>query len=252
MEKMGRREFIESVGATCKNWQWSWSFVNNAERFVVFGAWDQNTTGRSTMILSEDWRENSHGRKNPGYQQSRNHIRLVEEEGYTLKTFPMEYSDARKRKDGSGPATIKGFTPKLSVKDLKKSGRAWYAADKNYKFHIQLAEAIENPEEYSEGAKTTVVINAIERNPKAREACIRKHGLNCAACDFNFENTYGSQLGENFIHVHHIVPIASRSEEYIVDPAKDLRPVCPNCHAVIHRFKPPKTIEELREILGKT
>jgi len=47
---------------------------------------------------------NNRGRKNPGFQQSRDHIRLVEEEGYTLKTFPMEYSDERKAEDGSGPA----------------------------------------------------------------------------------------------------------------------------------------------------
>ena len=59
---------------------------------------------------------NNTGRKNPGFKQSRDHIRLVEEEGYTLKTFPMEYSDARKGEDGIGPATIAGFTPELSVR----------------------------------------------------------------------------------------------------------------------------------------
>ncbi len=40
---MSRKEFIESVDATCKNWQWSWSFINETERFIVFGAWDRNT-----------------------------------------------------------------------------------------------------------------------------------------------------------------------------------------------------------------
>src|SRR5712692_1743305 len=73
---MTRREFIESVGATCQNWQWSWSFVNQAERFVVFGAWDRNTAGRKSMILSESWMTNNRGRKNPGFKQSRDHIRL--------------------------------------------------------------------------------------------------------------------------------------------------------------------------------
>ncbi|MCO4752747.1 HNH endonuclease, partial [Vibrio cholerae O1 biovar El Tor] len=24
---------MESVGATCSNWNWSWSFVNHEERF---------------------------------------------------------------------------------------------------------------------------------------------------------------------------------------------------------------------------
>lgn len=244
---MTRREFVESVGATCSNWQWSWSFVNHAERFVIFGAWDRNTTGRRSMILSESWMTNNLGRKNPGYQQSRDHIRLVEEEGYALKTFPMEYSDARKSEDGIGPATIGGFTPKLSDRTITKIGNAWYASDNSD--NVQLAEEIEVPERYPEGARTTISINAFERSAKARKACIRHHGLNCTACDCNFKSVYGP-LGENFIHVHHIIPIVSVGEEYQVDPVKDLMPVCPNCHAMIHRVNPPLTIEQLRRILS--
>lgn len=245
---MTRREFIESVGATCQNWQWSWSFVNHAKRFVVFGAWDRNTAGQRSLILSETWEINSRGRKNPGFQQSRNHIRLVEEEGYTLKTFPMEYSDARKDEQGVGPATIKGFTPKLSDRTLKKIGDGWYACDASD--DIQLAEEIPTSEKCPEGAKATISINAFERSAKARKACIRHHGLNCIACGFNFETSYGP-LGEDYIHVHHIVPIGSLGTEYSVDPVKDLVPVCPNCHAMIHRVNPPLTIKQLRGILNK-
>ena len=245
---MTRREFVESVGATCSNWQWSWSFVNHAERFVIFGAWDRNTTGRRSMILSEDWMTNNRGRKNPGYQQSRDHVRLVEEEGYALKIFPMEYSDARKSEDGIGPATIGGFTPKLSDRTITKIGNAWYASDNAD--DVQLAEEIEISERYPEGARTTIYINAFERSAKARKACIRHHGLNCTACGCNFKSVYGP-LGEDFIHVHHIIPIVSVGEEYQVNPVKDLMPVCPNCHAMIHRVNPPLTIEQLRRILGK-
>jgi len=245
---MTRRQFIESVGATCKNWQWSWSFVNDAERFVVFGAWDTNTAGQRNLILSETWEINTRGRRNPGFQQSRDHVRLVEEEGYTLKTFPMEYSDVRKDEHGVGPATIKGFTPKLSDRTLKKFGNGWYACDASD--DIQLAEEIPTPEKYSEGTKTTVSINAFERSAKARKACIRHHGVNCTVCGFNFETAYGP-LGEHFIHVHHIVPIGAVGNEYSVDPAKDLIPVCPNCHAMIHRVNPPLTIEQLREVLSE-
>jgi 5-methylcytosine-specific restriction protein A len=245
---MTRRQFIESVGATCKNWQWSWSFVNDAKRFVVFGAWDTNTAGQRSLILSERWEINSRGRRNPGFQQSRDHICLVEEKGYTLKTFPMEYSDIRKDEDGVGPATIKGFTPELSDRILKKIGNGWYAWDASD--DIQLAEEIPTPEKYSEGAKTTVSINAFERSAKARKACIRHHGLNCTVCGFNFEAAYGP-LGEDFIHVHHIVPIGAVGSEYSVDPVKDLIPVCPNCHAMIHRVNPPLTIEQLRRVLSE-
>jgi len=34
-----------------------------------------------------------------------------------------------------------------------------------------------------------------------------------------------------------------------LDPVKDLRPICPNCHAMIHRREPPYTIEDLRVML---
>jgi 5-methylcytosine-specific restriction protein A len=243
---MTRREFIESVGATCQNWQWSWSFVNHDKHFVIFGAWDRNTTGQRSLILSESWETNNHGRRNPGFQQSRDHIRLIEERGYSLKTFPMEYSDKRKDEQGLGPATIKGFTPKLSDRRLTKIGNAWYASD-TYD-DIQLAEEIVSPEKYSEGAKTTIAINAYERSAKARRACVQHHGLNCSVCGFNFQSVYGP-LGENFIHVHHIVPIGAVGDEYSVDPVNDLIPVCPNCHAMIHHVNPPLTVAQLKEIL---
>jgi len=245
---MTRREFIESTGATCQNWQWSWSFVNHAERFVVFGAWDKNTAGQRSLILSDKWEVNSQGRRNPGFKQSREHVELVVQGGYTLKTFPMEYSDARTDEHGEGPATIKGFTPKLSDRILKKIGDGWYACDEIDE--IPLAEEIPAPEKYFEGAQTKISINAFERSAAARAACIRHHGLSCKACGFNFEASYGP-LGEGFIHVHHIVPIGSVGATYSVDPARDLLPVCPNCHAMIHRVNPPLTIEQLRDIRNK-
>ncbi len=42
---------------------------------------------------------------------------------------------------------------------------------------------------------------------------------------------YG-ELGEGVIHVHHLKELRSLGEEYQVDPIEDLRPVCPNCHAI--------------------
>src|SRR6266480_5101142 len=86
---VNRREFIESQGATCKNWQWSWSFINEAKRIIIFGAWDRDTVGKRTKIFSEDWQFGRSGRRNSGYRQAKEHIRLIEEEGYQLMTFPM-------------------------------------------------------------------------------------------------------------------------------------------------------------------
>jgi len=38
----------------------------------------------------------------------------------------------------------------------------------------------------------------------------------------------------------------------IVDPVKDLRPVCPNCHAVIHLRGGCLSIEEVQELINNT
>ncbi|MPR31936.1 HNH endonuclease, partial [Salmonirosea aquatica] len=53
---------------------------------------------------------------------------------------------------------------------------------------------------------------------------------------FNFERYFG-EVGKGFIHVHHVNQISSIGNEYNVDPIKDLIPVCPNCHAMIHSRK---------------
>ncbi|RME44545.1 MAG: HNH endonuclease, partial [Chloroflexi bacterium] len=58
---------------------------------------------------------------------------------------------------------------------------------------------------------------------------------------------YG-ELGKGFIHVHHVIPLSEIDSRYEVDPINDLCPVCPNCHAMIHREEPPLTIKQLREI----
>lgn len=101
--------------------------------------------------------------------------------------------------------------------------------------------------DYVEGAVKQILVNAYERNPKARRACIDHYGLNCIVCDFNFQAKYGV-IGRNFIHVHHLIPLAIRDSQYQVDPIKDLRPVCPNCHAMLHASDPPFSIEEIQEL----
>lgn len=96
-----------------------------------------------------------------------------------------------------------------------------------------------------EGAKKTVTINAYERNPKARVLCIEHWGSICSICGFDFEKVYG-EIGKGFIHVHHLIPVSQIGKTYQIDPKTDLRPVCPNCHAMIHIKNPPMTIDEIK------
>lgn len=104
-------------------------------------------------------------------------------------------------------------------------------------------------EQLFEGAKKTITINAYERSTEAREQCIEHWKTICAVCDFDFEESYG-ELGKGFIHVHHLKPISQIGNTYQVDPINDLRPVCPNCHAMLHRQKETLTIEELKTIMA--
>lgn len=103
-------------------------------------------------------------------------------------------------------------------------------------------------DEYVEGAVERVTVNSYERNARARAACIRKHGVRCFVCDVDFGERYG-KIGEGFIHVHHKTPVARLRDGRRIDPSKDLVPVCPNCHAMLHQRKPPFDIEQMRAML---
>jgi len=101
-----------------------------------------------------------------------------------------------------------------------------------------------------EGARTIVSVSRFEQDPRARAECIRIYGTACLVCGFDFGKTYGP-VGEGFIHVHHLNPLAKIGKRHSVNPREDLRPVCPNCHEMIHSHTPPFTIEEMRGILAK-
>ena len=76
---------------------------------------------------------------------------------------------------------------------------------------------------------------------KTRKAVYRRDGYRCALCD----DTRGLQ-------VHHVVPLHQTAAEHVVDPVRDLIPVCPNCHVALHA-KPDGgtyTPDELRILMG--
>lgn len=241
---MNRKQFIESLGATCDNWNWSWSFINKKNKTIIFGAWDIFDDGNMSLIFSDKWKLSEKGRKSNGYSQSREHIRLIEEEGYRLLTFSMEYSEKLKDVNGLGPAKIGKVEPIAKQKALIRIGNDWFASDE--KFSVRIAEELPRKCQYIEGASKIINVNAYERNEKARLACLSHYGYTCKVCGFNFEKAYGL-IGKNFIHVHHVLPISQIKKEYSIDPIKDLIPVCPNCHAMIHKTEPPLTVAVLRK-----
>ena len=116
--------------------------------------------------------------------------------------------------------------------------------------HQRLESKLNEPRRLKEGAPRTRTSTKYERNSTARDICIRHYGTRCIVCGFNFLDFYG-EIGKDYIQVHHLKLLSETGQEYAVDPIRDLRPVCPNCHAMIHRRTPPYTIEEMRALLKK-
>ena len=109
-------------------------------------------------------------------------------------------------------------------------------------------EELSDEEELVEGTSRRISVNAYERNPRARAACLKHYGAVCQVCGMDFISKYG-EVGEGFMHVHHKRPIAMLKANYTVNPLKDLVPVCPNCHAMLHRREPPFDVEQLRALV---
>jgi len=124
---MTRGEFVRSHGATCRNWNWSWSFVNDESKFVIFGAWGDMEGEHGQVILSEGWERNAQGRRLPGYSQSIEHIDLVENHGYQLKTFRIFGTNGGTENGGTEAAKIESIEPVLVNKVVKKIDSCWYA-----------------------------------------------------------------------------------------------------------------------------
>ncbi len=110
----------------------------------------------------------------------------------------------------------------------------------------QLAD--ESFEGYPEGATVRVTASRYERDRRNRAAAIAIHGVRCRGCGLDFGERYGT-LARGFIEIHHVTPVSRIGGGYIIDPARDLVPLCSNCHSVVHRQDPPLTIDDLQRVL---
>lgn len=153
------------------------------------------------------------------------------------------------RNSNTDPFMYAGNARAVDIVDTSPVEIVWSFDTEN-----QVEPLVQSPEQimrgkYPEGAATKILVNTYERRRSARQACLEHFGYVCVVCGFSFKSRYGS-IGDGFIHVHHIVPLSNIGTEYNVDPVRDLRPVCPNCHAMIHRRCPPYTIEDMKNLLA--
>lgn len=99
---------------------------------------------------------------------------------------------------------------------------------------------------FEEGALARVLVNRYERDLKAKKACIKQHGRQCKGCKINFKNFYGNDIPE-IIHIHHVRPLSRYANKKMTDVVKDLIPLCPNCHAVVHSTKKLMSLNDLQK-----
>ncbi len=154
------------------------------------------------------------------------------------------------REDNRAPFRFVGAGKAKQIQDVTPVEVLWELMPVPNSASAVLPEEIIRPETVVEGAKRTITVNAYERDRGARERCIQHWGVICHVCGFDFERRYG-ELGAGFIHVHHLKPLADIGEEYMLDPVADLRPVCPNCHAMLHRKGNLLSISDLRNQIRK-
>jgi len=95
-----------------------------------------------------------------------------------------------------------------------------------------------------EGVLRRISIDVPQRDRSLRTACLEHYGAVCAGCRFDFSEVYG-EIATGFMHVHHVKPLGAGSQR-VTHAIRDLRPVCPNCHAVMHLSDPPLSVSEIR------
>ncbi len=145
-----------------------------------------------------------------------------------------------------------GFS-KRGQKPRRQEHNSYYRIEIGFSGALSAKEAANDPD--FEGAARQVTSNRYERKKSLRDACIRhakkSHNghLFCCVCKFDFSRSFG-EIGHDFIHIHHKNPLGNQQKEHLVDPIKDLVPVCPNCHAMIHRGGQNRSISKIRELLA--
>ncbi len=118
---------MESYGATNRNARYGWAFVNHEEKEVYFGAWDVNTNGDRALIFSMSWEFNNEGRRVNAFGEALEYIKLVENEGYSLRIFPIIWDEDNDGYADTGSAKIKEYIEEVSDMSLDIIGGDYYA-----------------------------------------------------------------------------------------------------------------------------
>ena len=133
-----------------------------------------------------------------------------------------------------------------SIKYLFSSGFDYSDIRYNFGKIVKSKKTIIIPynEIIEEGGVQQKISKSYKRSQKLRNSAIEHFSHNgiikCDCCGFEFSTYYGDVYGKpGCIELHHLKPIfqyAGISVQNTIDEAlKNLLPVCPNCHRVIHK-----------------
>jgi 5-methylcytosine-specific restriction protein A len=172
------------------------------------------------------------GYKNNSLQKHRNNRGDGTETDAAINKIVRKYTESEDME-----RIYHSFCKSLQIIPDNRTRKYWYI-DTDVKSDLSAS--------YEEGEAQLRTHTRYERNQAARDKCIAINGAACKICGMDFEKVYG-EVGRGYIQVHHIVPISENEGVHQVNPAKDLIPVCANCHCMLHRLYKGKyiTIKEL-------
>ena len=230
---------LAGVPRDAKGGPWDTGIVEHNGEFVIFA--NVGTEGRTGHDYDNRWlggflRWHHRGGSNLDWPSVR---RLLDEEA-VIHLFWRDSNES--------PFEYSGVAKAIEVFASSPVGVLWSFTDAASQPKYFSGSDELGLREYREGSARRTWSNVFERDPAARQACIDHYGHSCVVCGLVFEERYGS-IGAGYIHVHHLVPLSEVGEGYQVNPIEDLRPVCPNCHAMIHKRNPPFSINELQRML---
>lgn len=155
-----------------------------------------------------------------------------------------------------------GRAKKIGVKDLHIGSVFFAVYDENRycleKIH-DIAEAIRNNKEFfqnhlfgdelendnfPEGALLYHLHNLLERRDSKNVMPEKR----CSICQLNLAEVY-KPITDSFMQLHLLVPVTELDYKTKYKP-KDFVTVCPNCHTVLHKYRPWATKETASDILG--
>lgn len=168
---------------------------------------------------------------------------------------------ARKNNVTLLPTIQRSFMIPRAVKGGIGQSNVWFANTKeSEKYTAQIFEFIDNYD--ANETVPDIDFSALEGNPrllahikrernqklvklKKKQVLEQTGSLACEVCAFDFKLVYG-ELGAEFCEVHHLKKLAD-AEKQVETLLSDLAVICSNCHRIIHRTNPMKTIPQIKE-----